>query len=55
VAVLYVVFGKKRLKGRKKRIEQVVNGEVAGKATKEAIKAMQAAVMVASIMPVISS
>ena len=55
VAVLQVVFGKKRPKGRKKRIEQIVNGEVAGKATKEAIEAMQATVMVASIMPVISS
>ena len=43
----------KEIKQRKKRIEQIVNGEIAGKATKEAIDAMQAAVMVACIMPAI--
>jgi len=51
--ILPIVFNKKELKGRKKRIEQVINGEVAGKATKDAIAAMQAAVMVACIMPTI--
>ncbi len=51
--VLKEVFEKKRLKERKKRIEQLVNGDLAGKATKEAIQAMQAAVMVAVIMPAI--
>jgi len=45
--VLKVNFNKKELKARKKRIEQVANGDVTGKATKEAIEAMQAAVMVA--------
>lgn len=49
--VLRAVFDKKMLKTRKKRIEQVVNGDVMGKATKEAIEAMQAAVMMACIMP----
>ena len=44
--VLKVNFDRKELKRRKKRIEQIINGEVAGKATKEAIEAMQAAVMV---------
>jgi len=44
-------FGKKELKVRKKRIEQIINGEVAGRATKDAIEAMQAAVMVAAIIP----
>jgi Golgi phosphoprotein 3 len=47
------VFDKKELKGRKARIQQVVNGELTGKATKEAIEAMQAAVMVACIIPAI--
>jgi len=47
------VFDKKELKARKARIEQVVNGELTGKATKEAIEAMQAAVMVACIIPAI--
>ena len=46
---------KKELKSRKQRIEQIVNGELAGKAAKEAIEAMQAAVMVAAIMPAIIS
>jgi len=51
--LLKVVFDKKRLKGRKARIEQIVNGEITGKAAREAIQAMQAAVMVACIMPAI--
>ena len=51
--ILTVIFGKKEIKQRKKRIEQIVNGDIAGKATKEAIDAMQAAVMVACIMPAI--
>ncbi len=53
VGLLKLVFDKKRLKSRKARIERVVNGELAGKATKEAIQAMQAAVMVTCIMPAI--
>jgi Golgi phosphoprotein 3 len=51
--ILPFIFGKKEIKQRKKRIEQIVNGDIAGKATKEAIEAMQAAVMVACIMPAI--
>jgi Golgi phosphoprotein 3 len=46
--ILPVIFGKREIKQRKKRIEQVVHGDMAGKATKEAI---EAAVMVAVIMP----
>ncbi len=49
--ILPVIFGKKEIKERKRRIERVVNGDIAGKATKEAIEAMQAAVMVACLMP----
>ena len=49
--LLKVVFDKKKLKGRKARIEQIVNGEITGKAATEAIQAMQAAIMVAVIMP----
>jgi Golgi phosphoprotein 3 len=49
------VFDKKQLKSRKARIQQVVNGELTGKATKEAIEAMQAAVMVACIIPAIAA
>ncbi len=47
------VFDRKELKARKARIEQVVNGELTGKATREAIEAMQAAVVVACIIPAI--
>ena len=49
--LLKVVFDKKKLRGRKKRIEQIINGEVTGKAAKEAIQAMHAAIMVGCIMP----
>jgi hypothetical protein len=51
--LLKLVFDKKKLKGRKARIEQIVNGEITGKAATEAIQAMQAAIMVACIMPAI--
>jgi Golgi phosphoprotein 3 len=53
--LLKIVFDKKKLKGRKARIEQIVNGEITGKAATEAIQAMQAAVMVAVIMPAVMS
>ncbi|MGD8816298.1 MAG: GPP34 family phosphoprotein [Acidobacteriota bacterium] len=53
--ILKVAFDKKELKERKQRIAQVVNGEVMGKAAREAIQAVQAAVMVAAIMPAIIS
>ncbi|UCF15586.1 MAG: GPP34 family phosphoprotein [Phycisphaerales bacterium] len=51
--LLKIVFDKKMLKTRKKRIERIVNGEITGKAAQQAIQAMQAAVMVAVIMPAI--
>ena len=51
--LLKVVFDKKKLKGRKARIKQIVDGEITGKAATEAIQAMQAAVMVAVITPTI--
>jgi len=51
--LLKAVFDNKKLKGRKARIEEIINGEITGKAAKEAIEAMQAAVMVACIMPAI--
>lgn len=51
--LLKVVFDKKKLKGRKARIKQIVDGEITGKAATEAIQAMQAAIMVAVIMPAI--
>jgi len=53
VDILRNIFDKKELKKRKKRIEQVINGEVIGKATKEVIDAVQTAVIVAAVMPAI--
>lgn len=45
--ILPVVFDKKRLRARKKRIDKLVNGEVAGKAAADAVAAMQAAIVAA--------
>lgn len=53
--LLKVAFDKRKLKARRKRIEQVVNGEVTGRAAREAIAAMQAAVAVACIMPAVTA
>lgn len=47
--LLKVVFNKKKLKGRRARIEQIINGEMTGKAVKEAIEDMQTAVMLATM------
>jgi hypothetical protein len=51
--LLKATFDKKKLKGRKERLEKIMNGDLTGKATKQAIEAMQAAVMVACVMPAI--
>jgi hypothetical protein len=51
--LLRVTFGKKEVKARKDRIERVVNGEVSGRATAEAIQAVQAAIVAAAIVPII--
>jgi len=47
------VFDRDLLKRRKKRIESVIKGEAIGRATKEAIQAIETAVMVAAIMPAV--
>jgi Golgi phosphoprotein 3 len=51
--ILGKIFDKKELKTRKKRIEQIVNGQLIGKATQEVIQSVQAAIMIATIMPAI--
>jgi Golgi phosphoprotein 3 len=53
--ILRVLFEKDALKLRKKRIEQIANAEVIGKATKEAIEATEAAMAVACIIPMMAS
>ena len=54
-SVLHRPFDKKEYKQRKKRIEQIVNGEVTGKATQEVIAACQTAIMVATIIPAVTA
>jgi Golgi phosphoprotein 3 len=49
--LLKMAFNKKELKERKARIKKIVNGEITGKAATEAIQAIQAAIMVACIIP----
>lgn len=44
------VFDKKVLRSRKARIEQIVNGELTGKAAKEAVQAAEAAAMLVVMM-----
>ena len=53
--LLKLAFGRKELKGRKARIERIVQGELAGRATRAAIEATQAAMFVAVMVPVIIS
>ena len=47
------VFDKKELKARKKRIEEIGEGEMTAAAVKEVVEAMQVAVMVATVMPAV--
>jgi len=51
--LLKTVFDKRVLKDRAERIKRIANGDAMGKATKEAIEAVQAALFVACIMPVV--
>jgi len=45
-------IAKKRLKERKDRLKQLTSGEIVGDATKEAVAAVQAAILVCTIVPV---
>ncbi|NLH17937.1 MAG: GPP34 family phosphoprotein [Phycisphaerae bacterium] len=53
--LLSALFGRKAVKPRKARIERLVGGEIAGKATRDAIQAVDSAVMIACIMPVVTT
>ena len=44
---------KQRLKARRQRIDAIAKGDAVGKATRQAIEAVQAAVMMAAIMPAV--
>jgi hypothetical protein len=53
--ILKVVFDKKKLKGRKKRLDQITKGDLVGTATREAIEAVQAAMIIAATVPVMAA
>ncbi|MCB2222221.1 MAG: GPP34 family phosphoprotein [Bacteroidetes bacterium] len=55
VHLLPKLFDRKRLKEKKQRIKQLTEGELMGKATQEAIEAMQAAIMITTIMPAVAA
>lgn len=52
--ILNQLFDKKELKKQKQRIKDITTGNLIGQATKEAVEAMQAAIMVATIIPAIT-
>lgn len=52
--ILRHLFDRKRLKERKKWIKEIMEGNLIGDATREAVEAMQAAVMVAVIVPTVA-
>jgi hypothetical protein len=47
--LLKATFDKKKLKDRKKRLDQIVAGDVLGQTTKEVMEAVQAAIVAASV------
>jgi len=49
--ILRQIFDKSELKQRKNRIKDITSGNLIGQATKDAIEAMQAAIMVAAVIP----
>lgn len=49
------LFDKKALKPRKQRIKDLTSGHLVGKATREAVEAVQAAIMVATILPAMTA
>jgi len=51
--ILKAVFDKKKLRGRKRRLEQIAKGDVVGEATREAIQGMQAAIVAATVVPAV--
>lgn len=52
--ILKHLFDKSKLREKKNRIKEITSGNLVGDATKDAIEAMQAAVMVAVIIPAVA-
>ena len=53
--LLKVIFDRKKLKERKSHIQNLVKGNTLGDATKSAIQSAQAAIMVATMIPIMTS
>jgi len=53
--LLSIPFPRKELSSRKKRIKSIVEGDLIGTATKEAIEAVQAALAVAAMVPIMAA
>lgn len=53
--LLKIPFDRKELKRRKERIEQLIDGQLLGKATRQAVQAAQAAATMAVIIPAITA
>ncbi len=53
--ILRQLFDKKKLKEQKQRIKDISSGNLVGEATKDAVEAMQAAIMVAAIIPAVTA
>ena len=51
--MLNKIFPKKKLKERKIRLERLTSGQLAGKATQDAVQGVQAAIMVTAVMPAV--
>lgn len=53
--LLKEVFEKDELKRRKERIERLIKGDIAGKATKDAVSAVHAAVATGAMVPILAA
>ena len=51
--LLSISFARKDLRSQRKRIKQIIDGELIGKATADVMQAIQAAAAMAAIMPVV--
>ena len=51
--LLRKTFGRQEIKARKKRIEQITQGDLTGQASREVIAAGQAALIVAAVIPAV--
>jgi hypothetical protein len=53
--LLAIPFERRELRERKTRIKRIINGDLIGEATKEAVEATQAAIAAAAIVPIIAA